>query len=139
MITPQTPLVAIVGFKRSKWPLPGGIRVLTVRDAVVRLLGKKQRVDLDVAVGELTARLTRTREVELRTDSGAVYIYGFTTTASIPDEINQITIRESEGAELIGPAPGGVLGVLTPTEVTKGASGSRQLVEALHLRGVGVG
>ena len=47
MTDPVAPLVAIVGGKTSRFAPFGTARVLVVRDGVVRILGKKGRVDLE--------------------------------------------------------------------------------------------
>ncbi|MQA74790.1 MAG: hypothetical protein GEU88_10700 [Solirubrobacterales bacterium] len=134
------PLVALVGFKRSKLSLAGGVRVLVVPDGTVRILGKKGRVDLDAAVGELSARLTRTRTVELRSDAGSLIVYGFTEMTKVATELEEIAARESADAELIGPTPSALfLGFLTPKDATEPATASRAIAEALHERGVGQG
>lgn len=130
------PLVAIVGFKRNRFAPLGGMRVLTVRDGVVRLQGKNG-TDLESEVAALTARLTRTRTVRLESAAGSAYIYGFAQLSKLPDALSQIVIRESAGAELIGPCPPGALGVMSPKNVTGAAKVSRALADALHERGVG--
>lgn len=133
------PLVALVGFKRSKRALAGGVRVLVVRDGTVRILGKKGRVDLDARVGELTARLTRTRTVELRSETGSLIVYGFSEMTNVASELEELAARESAGAELIGPTPAGALGFLSPKQVTGAAAVSRAIADALHERGVAEG
>jgi hypothetical protein len=132
-------LVALVGFKRSRLAWFGGIRAFVVRDGIVRILGKRGRVDLEVPVASLTARLTRWRVVELRSGSGSVVVYGFTETTKVPDEVAEIAAREADGAELIGPAPAGALGFYSPKQVTGAAAISRALAEALHARGAAGG
>lgn len=135
-----SPLVALVGFKRSRWAWAGGMRVLALRDGTVRILGKKGRIDLEVAVHELTARLTRTRTVELRSGTGSVIVFGVLQLGRIPNELERIAVLEGGyDAELIGPVPTGFLGVYSPGNVTGQAKASRALADALHARGVGEG
>jgi hypothetical protein len=131
--------VALIGCKRSKFAMGGRHRVLTVRDGQVRIRGKQSAVDLDAPVSALTARLTRTRTVELRTDTVSVFIFGIMELGAIHRELQQIVADESAGAELIGPVPEGVLSVYSPRAVTGTAKVSRALAEALHERGVGHG
>ena len=131
------PLVAMVGFKRSRLAWFGGIRVLVARDGIARLLGRRGRVDLEVPIASLTARLTKWRVVELRSDSGSVIVYGFTEITKVSAELEEIAAREADGAELIGPAPAGALGFYSPKQVTGAAAVSRALTEALHERGAG--
>ncbi|OEV04517.1 hypothetical protein [Streptomyces oceani] len=132
------PLVALIGFKRSKWAWMGGHRVLTVRDGRVRVLGRKG-VDLDVPVREMTARLTRARAIEVRAPEQSAIIFGVLELGNLHTELRQILVAESEGAELIGPAPTGFLGVYSPKAVTGQAQVGRAITEALHARGVGQG
>lgn len=133
-----SPVVALVGFKRSKLAFAGGTRILVVRDGTVRILGKQGRVDLDVGVDDLTARLTRTRTVELRSPETAVIVYGLTDVTKVPKELERIAIEESsEDAELIGPAPAGALGVYSLKGLAGQARTSRAIADALHARGAG--
>lgn len=136
MVERVAPLVALVGFKRRKLAVAGGVRVLVVRDGIVRLFGKNGRVDLDVAVGDLVAALTRTRVVELRSASDSLFIYGITDMTRITRGLQEVVVRESDGAELIGPAPSGHLGFLSPKTPIKQAQTCRAILEALHHRGV---
>ncbi|MGH3097237.1 MAG: hypothetical protein ACRDMV_14715 [Streptosporangiales bacterium] len=126
MIEVTTPLVAVVGYKRSKLAPMGGQRVLVVRDGFLRILGKQGRIDLDVPVQQATARLTVTRTVELRANKSSAIVYGFSQLSAVPRELQQLAHDQSLGAEFIG---------LTAT----GAKTSRVLVEGLHRRGVAQG
>ncbi|MBC3194491.1 hypothetical protein H7X46_25920 [Pseudonocardia sp. C8] len=133
------PLVALVGCKRSRFAMAGRHRVLTVRDGRVRILGRQGAVDLDAPVGAVTARLTRTRTVELRTDATSVYVFGVLELGNLHRELQQIAADASAGAELIGPEPSGFLGIYSPKAVTGTARISSAIAEALHERGVGQG
>lgn len=126
MIEVTTPLVAVVGCKRSKLAPMGGQRVLVVRDGFLRILGKQGRVDLDVPVQQVTARLTVTRTIELRAPGKSMIVYGFSQLSAVPRELQQLAHDQSLGAEFIG---------LTAT----GAKTSRALADALHRRGAGQG
>lgn len=126
MVEVTTPLVAVVGYKRSKLAPFGGQRVLVVRDGAVRLLGKQGRVDLEVPVQALTARLTKTRTVELRANGRSMIVYGFSQLSAVPTQLQQLAHDQSFGAEFIG---------LSAT----GAKTSKALAEALHRRGVAQG
>lgn len=134
MIAPP-PLVALVGFKKSKLALGGGVRVLVVRDGSVRLHGKRGRLDLDCRIGEISARLTKTRTVELTHTGGVCYVYGFSDITSVAAELTEIVLREGPGAEVLGPVPSGALGVLSPRQVTGAAQVGAMLAEELHRRG----
>ncbi|AXK34963.1 hypothetical protein DVA86_22270 [Streptomyces armeniacus] len=139
MVEAPPPVVALIGFKRSKMALVGRMGVLVIRDGTVRVLGRKGSVPLDAAVGALTARLTKTGSVELAADGQSMVIYGVADLGNVHQELQQIIIDESHGAELIGPAPTGVLGVYSLKAVTGPAKISRALTEALHARGAGQG
>lgn len=126
MIEVTTPLVAVVGYKRSKLAPAGGVRVLVVRDGVVRLFGTKGRIDLEVPVQALTVRLTKTKTVELRANGSSVIVYGFSKLTAVANELQQIAHHQSLGAEYIAPS-------------AIGAKTSRLLADALHQRGAGQG
>lgn len=134
------PLVALVGFKRRKMAPVGGSRVLVVRGGTVRILGKGGRVDLEAGVGELTARLTRTRTVELRAGETSMVVYGTSDVTRVRGELERVAIDESsEDAELIGPAPAGASGVYSVKGLKGQAEASRAIADALHARGVAAG
>jgi hypothetical protein len=133
------PVVALIGFKGSKLALMGRMGVLVVRDGGVRVLGRKGRVPLDVAASALTARLTRTGTVALRSGGTSMIIYGVAELGNLHTELRRILIDESQGAEVVGPAPTGVLGVYSVRAVTGPAKISRALAEALHAHGAGQG
>lgn len=133
------PLVALVGCKRNKFSIAGRNRVLTVRDGELCIRGRKGAIDLEAPVDAVTARLTRARTVELRTDTASVFIFGSLELSKIHRELQEIVADESDGAYLIGPVPTGALGMYSPLTVVRQVDTSRAIVEALHERGVGQG
>lgn len=133
------PLVAVVGFKRSRLAWVGPVRVLVVHDGRVRLHDKNDRVDIDVPVDQLTARLTRTRTVHLRWPEGSAIVYGISEMTRLKGQLKEIVEREGEGAEFIGTTPVGALGVYSPKNVTGTAAASRAVAQALHERGIAAG
>lgn len=143
MVEAPVPLVAIVGFKRSKAALLGGVRILVVRDGTVRLLGKKNRVDLDAPVHTLTARLTRTRVVQVRSATTLSIVYGLSEMTRLTKDLQAIVLREghdavqqSEDAEFIGPVPAGMVPAMSPRHVIGLAQAGRAIADGLHTRGV---
>ncbi|MEU3269322.1 hypothetical protein ABZ639_00665 [Saccharomonospora sp. NPDC006951] len=138
-----TPLVALVGFKRSKLAMLGGVRLLVVRDGVARLLDGKGTTDLDVAMGELTVRLTRTKTVELRTDSVSAYVYGIPDATRIREDLKQVIARELDLATgggtrevaVLGPVPSGFTTLMPIKELAGQIRMGNALAEALRQRG----
>ncbi len=135
----DSPLVAIVGYKRRKITPLGRVAVLVVRDSELRLLDKQGGVEFECALGDLSARLTRTKTAELRTPAGSAFVFGVTEETRLDPGLEALAVRESEGAELLGPTPTGALGVLSPKAATGPAGVSRAIVEALHERGAQAG
>lgn len=143
MTEAKPPLIAFVGFKRSKLAMAGGIRLLVARDGRVRILGKEDRVDLDEAIEGLTARLTKTKTVELRSDSGSVIIYGMTDRPRIHKDLDNLAVRELEttvvdgkhNALVVGPGPTGFTPMFPLKDLLGQVKASRAVADGLHERG----
>lgn len=136
---PETtaPLLALVGYKRSRFALMGGVHVLAVRDGHLRIINRKDVVVLEAPLADCTARLMRTRSVDFRADGRSVVLFGVSTTVTIPASLQEIAVREGrDDAEVIGPADGGIPGVLTARDVKGTAAAGRAISEALRERGV---
>lgn len=139
---PETtsPLLALVGYKRHKLALMGGVHVLAVRDGHLRIINRKDVVVMEAEVADCTARLMRTRSVDFRAGGRAVVLFGVSTTVTIPSSLHEIAVREGrDDAEVIGPADGGIPGVLTVRDVQGTAAVGRAISEALRERGVPAG
>ncbi|TCP40760.1 hypothetical protein EV191_12810 [Tamaricihabitans halophyticus] len=142
-----SPLIALVGFKRTKIAMVGGVRILVVRAGTVRILGTKGRVELDVTVPDLAARLTRTRTVELRSAAGSAYVYGVPDATRIRKELQELATHELNTAaadaqddiEVLGPVPTGFTPLIPIKALTGQVRLSRTLTDALHRRGVAHG
>lgn len=138
-----SPLIAFVGFKRSKLAMAGGVRLLVVRDGTVRIHGKQGRVDLDAAVASVSARLTRTKSVELRSAEGSLMVYGISELTRIPKELDGLAVRELEStlvdgkhdALVVGPGPTGFTPVFPLKDLLGAVKASRAIAEAMHERG----
>ena len=135
----DSPLVAIVGYKRRKLAPLGRVRLLVVRDSKLRLLDKDGKVELESPLDDLTVRLTRTRTAELRAPAGSALLFGVNEETKLDPGLVELAAGESEGAELLGPTPTGALGVLSPKAASGPAKVSRASVEALQERGARAG
>lgn len=137
------PLIAFVGFKRTKLAMAGGVRLLVVRDGTARILGKGGRVDLDTAVESLAVRLTRTKTVELRSETGSVIVYGISNMTKIAKELDDLAVRELEttvvdgkhDALVIGPGPTGFTPLFPLKDLLGAVKASRAVADAMHERG----
>jgi hypothetical protein len=134
------PLVALVGFKRSRWAPFGQVRLLTVRDGRMRVLDQHGRALVDVPVDGLSARLTPTRSVHLVWADGSAMVYGVTTQSGTPSRgIRERLAAESVGAEVLGQRAGGAAGAITVGDIKHVTRGSQAIAAALHARGAAGG
>ncbi|HVX47503.1 MAG TPA: hypothetical protein VHC49_26680 [Mycobacteriales bacterium] len=135
------PLLAVVGFKAGRFAPFGGVRILAFRDGVFRVLGRKNRIDIDTPINQLTVRLTRTRTVELSSPGGSGFAYGVPDDTKLRGELVDIARAEldrmGEDGELLGPIPTGWAGPASLRALRGQIQVSKELTEALHARGAG--